>query len=180
MLLLILFASVGPVNGGWALFALGALGVVGVAVWYAALSFTNMERFVVVTLFVRSSLDTFKNQGTRDSPPLRAGKPHRLAFLCAAVIFLSSTERLPAERPGAWLGRSIALFATAGVVSVIGSGELSTTLPFLLRVLASVAIFFVVERLLVATRRPLAIVHGVLLGGVFARGAGLHRVVSRA
>jgi O-antigen ligase len=166
VLLLLLFAYAGPRRGAPALVVLAALLAAGAAVWYAVLSFTNMERFVIVTLFVRSSLDIFKQTGAgaRDSAAAPASLI-ALAFLAGAIVFLLSTTRLPANRPGVWLGRWIVLFVAAAAISAIGAGDWSITLTDLLRVLASVAMFFVVGRLLTQTGRPLTIVHAILAGG---------------
>lgn len=166
-LLLLTFASRGPARGSSALLALAGLVAVVAAVWYAVLSFTNMERFVIVTLFVRSSLDILKQSGpgARDSA-LAPASLIAIAFLAATVIFLLSTSRLPADRPGVWLGRWIILFAAAAAVSAIGAGDLKISITDLLRVLASIAMFFVVLRVLTQTGRPLTIVHGVLAGGL--------------
>jgi putative inorganic carbon (hco3(-)) transporter len=151
----------------------GLIGLVAVSVatWFATLGFTNIERFVLITLVARASLDILKPPGVRDSS-LAPASLLAIGFIVGAGIWLLSVPPLSKPRPGLVLSRAIIVFAFAAAVSIVGSGSLRITLTDLLRIVAIVMMFFVVERLLEETGAVMRVVHAILLAGVVPIVAG--------
>jgi O-antigen ligase len=164
----VFFVALAVGNGptrGFGQFGLIGLAAGGFAIWFVTLGFTNIERFVVITLIARASLDILKPDAPGDSA-ISPASLLAVGFIAGAAIWLLSVKPLPKPRAGLVFARTLILIVLAGAISAIGAGNWQVAFQDLVRLLAAVMMFFLVDRLLADTGRPLRIVHAILLAAI--------------
>jgi len=154
------------------------------AVVLVVLALTRFAIFVQVLLVVRASLDLVKNQnaGTTDLAG-RAINPASLVeilFLIAAALWLAAQHRSGDVAPPSPLRRALYVFVFAGLLSLTGAPNIGVSATELLRILAAVMMFVVLERMMRDRQATRAILRAVYLSAVFPLALTLMGIVSGA
>lgn len=157
----------------------------GTGLILAAVALTRFAAFVMIMLVLRASMDLAKLSGpsagaaTVSTASERALDPASLLavlFMVAAALWLLAQYRSRGALPGSSLRRALAVFAVAGLISVIGSGRPLVSAVEGLRFLAVVLMFAVLEQLMrdrAAMRRFLLAAYASTLFPLLYTAAGL-------
>jgi putative inorganic carbon (hco3(-)) transporter len=138
------------------------------------LALTRFRLYVMVMLALRASMDLSKVsspatvQGVGDTTARGLDPSSILAvlFLVTAVLWLAAQQRKQGRLPGSPLRAGLLAFAAAGALSMIGSQNLRASALEVLRILAAVAMFVVLEQIMIdraSTRRVLLAVYASTL-----------------
>jgi putative inorganic carbon (hco3(-)) transporter len=138
------------------------------------LALTRFRLYVMVMLVVRASMDLSKvsSPGTAQdvgATTARGFDPSSILavlFLVTAVLWLAAQQRKQGSLPGSPLRAGLLAFAAAGALSMIGSHNLRASALEVLRILAAVAMFVVLEQIMIdraSTRRVLLAVYASTL-----------------
>jgi putative inorganic carbon (HCO3(-)) transporter len=142
-----------------------------VAVGLGALALTRFSGYVMAMLVLRASIDLAKLSGrgagntATNSAAARAFDPSSIlavVFLLAAALWLAAQHRRQGRLPGSPLRRALIVFAATAALSLLGSANRTAGAMELLRILAAVAMFVVLEQMLAdraTMRRMLAAVY---------------------
>lgn len=125
--------------------------LVGVAIILGVLAFTAFGAYVMLMLTLRSSMDLFKLSSSSSGVATRGLDPSSLlevSFLLAATLWLASQYRARGGLPGSRLRRALAVFAAAGLLSVVGSSDRVSSAVEALRIIAIVVMFAVLEQIM--------------------------------
>src|SRR5438270_9509972 len=147
---------------------------IGAALILAVLALTRFQIYVMVMLVARSSLDLAKlSQRTAGTTSVgassRALDPSSILavlFLLAAAAWLAAQYRHQGSLPGSPLRRALVLFLAAGAVSVIGSGNITSSALETLRICAIVAMFTVLEQMITSLGKAKQILTACLFAAV--------------
>jgi putative inorganic carbon (hco3(-)) transporter len=147
---------------------------VGAGLVLAVLALTRFQLYVMIMLVARASLDLAKlSQRTAGTTSVgassRALDPSSILavlFLLAAAVWLAAQYRHQGSLPGSPLRRALVLFLAAGAVSVIGSGNITSSALETLRICAIVAMFAVLEQMITSLPRAKQILTACLLATV--------------
>ncbi len=141
------------------------------AVVLAVLALTRFSGYVMALLVLRASIDLAKLSGhTTGETAGKAAAAHALdpssalavVFLLAAALWLAAQLRRQGRLPGSPLRWALLLFVATGSLSVLGSRNRSAGALELLRILAAVGMFVVLEQMMAdrsTMRRMLAAVY---------------------
>jgi len=129
---------------------------IGAGLVLGVLALTRFQLYVIVMLISRASLDLAKlSQRTAGTTSVgassRALDPSSILavlFLLAAGVWLAAQYRYQGSLPGSPLRRALVLFLAAGAVSVIGSGNITSSALETLRICAIVVMFTVLEQMI--------------------------------
>ncbi len=122
-----------------------------------ALALTRFSGYVMAMLVLRASVDLAKLSGrsagstVTNSVPVRAVDPSSIlavVFLLAAALWLAAQHRERGRLPGSPLRRALVVFVAAGALSVLGSANRTASALELLRILAAVVMFVVLEQMM--------------------------------
>jgi putative inorganic carbon (HCO3(-)) transporter len=122
------------------------------------LALTRFRVYVVIMLVLRASIDLAKLSGAPDGSSTaptggaRAVDPSSLLavlFLLAAALWLAAQYREQGRLPGSPLRRALFVFVAAAALSVFGSAHPLASGFEVLRILAAVAMFAVLEQMMV-------------------------------
>jgi putative inorganic carbon (HCO3(-)) transporter len=145
--------------------------VAGIALGLLAL--TRFVVFVEVLLVARASLDLTKLSGTGGSAAADAGAEAQDPASLLGVLFLvAATFWLLAQRrrdglPGSPLRRALAIFMAAGILSLLGSADYGASVQEVLRILAAVIMFVVLEQLMADPKRMDRLLRAVFVSALF-------------
>jgi O-antigen ligase len=147
---------------------------IGAGLVLGLLALTRFQVYVMVMLIARSSLDLAKlSQRTAGTTSVgassRALDPSSILavlFLLAAGVWLAAQYRYRGSLPGSPLRRALVLFLVAGVVSVIGSNNITSSALEALRICAVVAMFTVLEQMITSVTKAKQILLAVFLASV--------------
>jgi O-antigen ligase len=147
---------------------------IGAGLILGVLALTRFQIYVMVMLVARSSLDLAKlSQRTAGTTSVgassRALDPSSILavlFLLAAAAWLAAQYRHQGSLPGSPLRRALVLFLAAGAVSVIGSGNITSSALETLRICAIVAMFAVLEQMITSLGKAKQILTACLLATV--------------
>jgi len=140
------------------------------------LALTRFQVYVMLMLVLRSGLDLAKLSGpaagntatnTAGSRALDPASILAVLFLLAAALWLAAQHRQQGRLPGSPLRRALVVYVAAAVLSTLGSARPQASGLEVLRILSVVAMFAVLEQMMVdeiATRQLLA---AVFLSTVF-------------
>jgi putative inorganic carbon (hco3(-)) transporter len=140
------------------------------------LALTRFQVYVMLMLVLRASLDLAKLSGpaagntatnTAGSRALDPASILAVLFLLAAALWLAAQHRQQGRLPGSPLRRALVVYVAAAVLSTLGSARPQASGLEVLRILSVVAMFAVLEQMMVdeiATRQLLA---AVFLSTVF-------------
>ena len=170
------YVAIGLLTLVAAAIALGGLATSGIAVAkyavggaiisvFVALGLKRMEYFVLLVLFIRPSLDILKS-GSADSAAA-PGSLLAVLFVVVSAFWLIAQRRAGAQRhPDSMVQRSLLVFGAAATLSLVDTANVRSTAADLIRTIAIVMMFFVVERILEHTRRPELFVGAILASAV--------------
>ena len=153
-----LAAASGMSVGGGSKLAVVLPLAVAVAVGLGVLALTRFGGYVMAMLVLRASIDMAKLSGRSagntltNSPAARALDPSSILaviFLLAAALWLAARLREQGRLPGSPLRRALAVFTVACALSLLGSANHSASALELLRILAAVVMFVVLEQMMV-------------------------------
>jgi putative inorganic carbon (HCO3(-)) transporter len=154
------------------------------AVVLVLLALTRFVIFVQVLLVVRASLDLARNQGAGATDlSARAINPASLVgilFLITAALWLAAQHRSGDVAPASPLRRALYLFVLAGLLSLVATANMGVSATELIRILAAVMMFVVLERIMREPSAMRAILRAVYLSAVFPLGFTLIGIVSGA
>jgi putative inorganic carbon (hco3(-)) transporter len=127
-----------------------------VCVGLGVLALTRFAAYVMVLLVLRSSLDLAKVSRTSDAVGFggsigRALDPASilaLLFLLTAGLWLAAQRRQRGALPGSSLRRALLAYSAAAVVSITGAANLGASGLEVMRLLAAVVMFVVLEQLM--------------------------------
>jgi O-antigen ligase len=147
---------------------------IGCGLVLAVLSLTRFQLFVVVLLIARSSLDLAKlSQRTAGTTSVgassRALDPSSILavlFMLAAGVWLAAQYHYKGSLPGSPLRRALVLFLAAGVVSVFGSNNITSSALEAFRICAVVAMFTVLEQMITNVKKAKQILLAAFLATV--------------
>jgi len=132
------------------------------------LALTRFQVYVMLMLVLRASLDLAKLSGpaagntatnTAGSRALDPASILAVLFLLAAALWLAAQHRQQGRLPGSPLRRALVVYVAAAVLSTLGSARPQASGLEVLRILSVVAMFAVLEQMMVdeiATRQLLA------------------------
>lgn len=151
--------------------------VVAAGVVFGLLALTRFSLYVMVVLVLRASIDLAKlsnvasaGQAAGTSATPRALDPSSLlgiVFLLAAALWLAAQHRQRGSLPGSTLRRALLVFVAAAILSVPASANLQASAVDLLRVLAAVAMFIVLEQLITSRTILRRVLLAVYLSALF-------------
>jgi O-antigen ligase len=138
------------------------------------LALTRFQLYVMVMLISRASLDLAKiSQRTAGTTSVgassRALDPSSILavlFLLAAGVWLAAQYRARGSLPGSPLRRALTVFLVAGVVSVVGSNNITSSTLEAFRICAVVAMFTVLEQVITSINKAKQILLAVFLAAV--------------
>jgi putative inorganic carbon (hco3(-)) transporter len=150
----------------------------------AVLALTRFKIYVMVMLIMRSGMDLAKlsvgggptaappatDQVATDQVAARGVDPSSLLgvlFIVAALIWLTAQYRKYGRLPGSPLRRALVVFAAACFLSILGAGEPPVSILELLRILAVVLMFVVLERLMTDERTMRQLLAAIYLSLLF-------------
>jgi putative inorganic carbon (hco3(-)) transporter len=123
------------------------------------LALTRFRIYVVIMLVLRASIDLAKLSGGANAPGAtptagasRVLDPASLLavlFLLAAALWLAAQHRQQGRLPGSPLRRALVVYVAAAALSVLGSGRPLASGLEVTRILAAVAMFAVLEQMMV-------------------------------
>ena len=136
------------------------------------LALTRFVVYVHVLLVVRASLDLAQVGWASSANDLsfRALDPSSLfavVFLVTAALWLTAQRHTQALMPYSPVRRALVAFFFAGCVSLIGTSDVAATSVELLRVLAAVLMFCVLERLMLEPKTMWSLLRAVYLSAIF-------------
>ncbi|HEY3240094.1 MAG TPA: O-antigen ligase family protein, partial [Acidimicrobiia bacterium] len=126
----------------------------GVGLLMGLMATSRFSAYLLLTLGVRSSLDLAKLSGSDGGP--RALDPAVLVgvlFLGAGLLWLAGQYRARGSLPGSPLRTAMLVFLLACSLSVLGSGDLGSSLLEAVRIASVVMMFIVVEQVCADERR---------------------------
>lgn len=147
------------------------------------LALTRFAVYVQLLLIVRASLDFAQvswSAGENDLS-VRALDPSSLfavLFLVTAALWLTAQSRRRGQLPSSPLRRALTAFALAGLLSMLGTSDVGATSIELLRILAAVMMFAVLEQLMLDPMRMRTMLRAVYLSAIFPLAFTLADVVS--
>jgi len=127
------------------------------AVGLGVLALTRFSGYVMAMLVLRASIDLAKlsdrsaGNTVTNAASARAVDPSSILaviFLVAAALWLAARHREQGRLPGSPLRRALVVFAAAGALSVLGSASPVASALELLRILAAVVMFVVLEQMM--------------------------------
>jgi putative inorganic carbon (hco3(-)) transporter len=137
------------------------------------LALTRFVAFVEVLLIARASLDLTKLSGVGPSAGADAGARAQdpasligVLFLVAAIFWLLA-QRHSNGLPGSPLRRALTVFIAAGILSLLGTPQYGDSVLEVLRILAVVIMFVVLEQLMSDPKRMERLLRAVFLSAVF-------------
>ena len=141
----------------------------------ALLALSRFKVYVMAMLIMRSSVDLAKlsvggGETPGDQVATRGIDPSSLLgvlFIAAAAVWLAAQYRRHGRLPGSPLRRALAVFAAAGVLSIVGAGRPLVSVQEALRIIAVVLMFVVLEQLMVDERSMRQMLLAVYLSLVF-------------
>lgn len=128
-----------------------------VGVGLGILALTRFQVYVMIMLVLRASLDLAKLSGSTDGATTpttgstRALDPASLLavlFLLAAALWLAAQYRAHGRLPGSPLRRALIVFVAAAALSAFGSARPAASGLEVMRILAVVAMFVVLEQMM--------------------------------
>jgi O-antigen ligase len=153
-----LAAASGMAVGGGSKLAVVLPLAVAIAVGLGVLALTRFSGYVMAMLVLRASIDLAKLSGrsagntVTNSAAARALDPSSILaviFLLAAALWLAAQHREQGRLTGSPLRRALAVFVVACALSVLGSANHTASALELLRILAAVVMFAVLEQMMV-------------------------------
>jgi putative inorganic carbon (HCO3(-)) transporter len=153
---------------------------VAVGMAFGLLALTRFSLYVMAMLVLRASIDLAKLSkvpsaglagGAAVAP--RGLDPSSLlgiVFLLAAALWLAAQHRQRGSLPGSTLRRALLVFVAAALLSVPASANLQASAVDLLRVLAAVAMFIVLEQLITSRAVLRRVLLAVYLSALFPLG----------
>ncbi len=152
-------ATISGVNAGGSKLAVVLPVAVAAGVSLGLLALTRFSLYVMVMLALRASMDLSKvsspgtAQGVGDAATAARGfdpsSIFAVLFLVTAVLWLAAQQRKQGRLPGSPLRAALLAFAAAGALSMIGSQNPRATALEVLRILAAVAMFVVLEQIMI-------------------------------
>jgi putative inorganic carbon (HCO3(-)) transporter len=146
------------------------------------LALTRFAVYVQLLLIVRASLDfaqvSLSTEG--DDLSLRALDPSSVfavMFLVTAALWLTAQRRRE-HLHASPLRLALSAFAAAGLLSIVGTSHLGATSIELLRILAAVMMFAVLEQMMLDPVRTRTMLRAVFLSALFPLGFTLVDVLS--
>jgi O-antigen ligase len=140
------------------------------------LALTRFRVYVMIMLILRASLDLAKLSGSPDNSTTpttggsRALDPASILavlFLLAAALWLAAQYRERGRLPGSPLRRALIVFVAAAGLSVVGSERPLASGLEVLRILAVVAMFIVLEQMMVDREARKQLLIAAFLSTVF-------------
>jgi putative inorganic carbon (HCO3(-)) transporter len=119
----------------------------GIGVLMAFLAASRFHTYLFLTLAVRSSLDLAKLSGSEGAP--RALDPASLVavlFLMSSILWLATQYRQRGSLPGSPLRVAMLVFLAACWLSIIGAGNIGSSLLEAVRISSVVMMFVVIEQ----------------------------------
>jgi putative inorganic carbon (hco3(-)) transporter len=148
-----------------------------------ALALTRFAVYVQLLLIVRASLDFAQLSWSvgDDDLSFRALEPsslYAITFLIAAALWLTAQRRHQGHLASSPIRRALVAFVAAGTLSMIGTSDLGATSVELLRILAAVMMFAVLEQMMLDPGTMRTMLRAVYLSAVFPLAFTLVGVVS--
>jgi putative inorganic carbon (HCO3(-)) transporter len=137
------------------------------------LALTRFVAFVEVLLVARASLDLAKLSGGVESAGTDAGaRAQDPASLLGVLFLVAATFWLLAQRhrnglPGSPLRRALTVFMAAGILSLLGTPRYGDSVLEVLRILAVVIMFVVLEQLMTDPKRMERLLRVVFISTLF-------------
>jgi putative inorganic carbon (hco3(-)) transporter len=137
------------------------------------LALTRFVAFVEVLLVARASLDLAKLSGGVESASTDAGaRAQDPASLLGVLFLVAATFWLLAQRhrnglPGSPLRRALTVFMAAGILSLLGTPRYGDSVLEVLRILAVVIMFVVLEQLMTDPKRMERLLRVVFISTLF-------------
>jgi putative inorganic carbon (HCO3(-)) transporter len=136
------------------------------------LALTRFTTFVQVLLVIRASLDLAKVSGEAAENDLSArafdpSSQFAVLFLVTAALWLAAQHRSRGRLPGSALRRALAMFAAAGLLSIVGTSDYGATSLELVRILGAVMMFVVLEQIMLEPGKMRAMLRAVYLSAAF-------------
>ena len=135
-----------------------------------ALALTRFAVYVQLLLIARASLDFAQLTAGDNDLSFRAIEPSSLyavMFLIAGALWLSAQRRHGGHLASSPVRRALLAFVAAGALSMIGTSDLAASSVELLRILAAVMMFAVLERMMLDPGTMLTMLRAVYLSAVF-------------
>lgn len=139
----------------------------GLGLLLVLLASSRFHAYLLLTLAVRSSLDLAKLSGSDGAP--RALDPASIVavlFLMAGLLWLAGQYRAGGRLPGSPLRTSLLIFLVACFLSVLGSGNVGSSLLEGVRIASVVMMFVVVEQVCADERRTKHVLVAVFVSAV--------------
>jgi putative inorganic carbon (HCO3(-)) transporter len=140
------------------------------------LALTRFRVYVMLMLVLRSGLDLAKLSGpasgntatnTAGSRALDPASLLAVLFLLAAALWLAAQYRQQGRLPGSPLRRALVVYVAAAVLSTLGSARPQASALEVLRILSVVAMFAVLEQMMVDEIATKQLLVAVFLSTVF-------------
>jgi putative inorganic carbon (hco3(-)) transporter len=148
---------------------------VGAGLVLCLLALSRFHTYLFVTLALRSSLDVVK-LSSADGGTSRVLDPATIVvviFLMAGLLWLGAQYRAKGCLPGSRLRGALLAFLAATVLSVVGSGNVSSSLLEALRISSVVMMFVVVEQVCVNVQQMKRVLAAVYLSTLVPLALGL-------
>jgi O-antigen ligase len=148
-----------------------------------ALALTRFAVYVQLLLIVRASLDFAQlslsaEEGALSSRALDPSSLYAVTFLIAAALWLTAQRRHQGQLPSSPVRRALVAFVAAGALSMIGTSDLGATSVELLRIMAAVMMFAVLEQMMLDPGTMHTMLRAVYLSAVFPLAFTLVGVLS--
>lgn len=140
------------------------------------LALTRFQAYVMLMLVLRSSLDLAKLSGpaagntatnTAGSRALDPASLLAVLFLLAAALWLAAQHRERGRLPGSPLRRALVVFVAAAALSTLGSANPQASALEVLRILSVVAMFAVLEQMMVDRAAAKQLLAAAFLSTIF-------------
>ena len=135
-----------------------------------ALALTRFAVYVQLLLIARASLDFAQLTAGDTDLSFRAIEPSSLyavMFLIAGALWLSAQRQHQGHLVSSPVRRALVAFAAAGTLSMLGTSDLAATSVELLRILAAIMMFAVLEQMMLDPGTMLTMLRAVYLSAVF-------------
>lgn len=169
------FSGLGAATGSKLAVVLPVAAAAGVALGLLAL--TRFSFYVMAMLVLRASIDLAKlssapagGEATSTSVTDRGLDPSSLlgiVFLLASALWLAAQHRQRGSLPGSTFRRALLVFVAAAALSLPASANIQASAVELLRVLAAVMMFIVLEQLIANRATLRQVLLAVYLSAVF-------------
>jgi putative inorganic carbon (HCO3(-)) transporter len=153
-----------------------------IGVVLAALALTRFKVYVMIMLIMRSSIDLAKLSTASGGTPERTAADQVAArgidpssllavlFIVAATIWLTAQYRKLGRLPGSPLRRALGVFVAAGVFSIVGARAPVVSILEMMRILAVVLMFVVLEQMMKDERTMRQLLLAIYLSLLFPLG----------